>query len=92
MIRYMESGISGKGLGFNCLKQIKNTAVKFQIKGIVFTKPDGSIRVVAEGEEKDLIGFANELEAENNSREIENFYIKLSEPNKDLRSFHVVVN
>jgi len=61
-----------------------------QIKGIVFTKPDGSIKVVAKGEERDLLEFASKLERESSSREIENFYTKWSEPNKDLESFHVV--
>src|SRR3989339_1423794 len=86
MIKHIESGISGKGLGFHYLQWIKNLAINFQIKGIVFTKPDGSIKVVAEGEERDLMKFANKLERESNSREIENFYTKWAEPNKDLES------
>ena len=49
MIKHIESGIGGKGLGFPFLKEIKNIALKFQIKGIVFTKPDGSIKIIAEG-------------------------------------------
>ncbi len=90
MVKHIESGISGRGLGFNYLQKIKNLAVQCQIKGIVFTRPDGSIRVVAEGEERYLMEFANKLERESNSRQIENFYTKWCEPNKDLESFYVV--
>ena len=90
MVKHIESGIAGKGLGFNYLQWIKTLAVKFHLKGIVFTKPDGSIRVVAEGEERDLVEFTSKLERESNSRDIENFYVKWGEPNKDLESFHVV--
>ena len=92
MVKYMESGIAGRDLGFHYLKWIKNLAIRSQIKGIVFTRPDGSIRVVAEGEERNLMEFANKLEREGNGREIENFYIKWGEQNKDLENFHVVVN
>ncbi|HTE49152.1 MAG TPA: acylphosphatase [Candidatus Paceibacterota bacterium] len=90
MIKYIESGISGKGLGFHYLQSIKNLALSCQIKGIVFTRPDGSIRVLAKGEEGDLMEFANKLERESNSREIENFYTKWGEPNKDLEIFYIV--
>ncbi|MES3032067.1 MAG: acylphosphatase [Patescibacteria group bacterium] len=92
MVKHIESGISGKGLGYHYLQQIRNLALKFQIKGIVFTRPDGSIKVVAEGEESDLMQFANKLERESNSRDVENFYTKWSEPNRDLESFYVVTS
>ncbi len=92
MIKNIESGISGKNLGFRYLQQIRNIAIKCGVKGIVFTIPGGNIKVLAKGEEGDLLEFANKLERESNSREIENFYVKWSEPNKDLESFHVVTN
>ena len=92
MLKHIESGIAGKGLGTHYLQSIKNLAVRCQIKGIVFTKPDGSVKVVAEGEERNLTEFTNRLERESGSREIENFYTKWSEPNKDLESFYVVTN
>ncbi len=92
MVKHIESGIAGRNLGFHYLRRIKDLALKFQIKGIVFTRPDGSIKVVAKGEEMDLMKFTNELEIESNSRNIENFYIKWCEPNKDLESFHVVTS
>ncbi len=92
MIKQIESGISGKGLGFHYLQWIKNLGIQFQVKGIVFTRPDGSIKVVAKGEERDLTEFANKLEREGNSREIENFYVKWGEQNKELESFYVVTN
>jgi acylphosphatase len=90
MVKHIESGISGRGLGFHYLQLIKNLAIRCQIRGIVFTIPNGSIKVVAEGEEKNLMEFADKLEKESYTREIENFYTKWSEPNKDLESFYVV--
>ena len=92
MIKYIESGIAGRGLGSHYLQSIKNLAIRYQIKGIVFTRPDGSIKVEARGEERDLMEFANKLERESNSREIENFYTKWSEPNKNVEGFYVVTN
>ena len=92
MVKHVESGIAGRGLGFHYLRQIKNLAIKFNVKGIVFTKPDGSIKVVAKGEERDLAEFTYKLERESNTHEIENFYTKWVEPNKDLESFHIVTN
>ncbi len=92
MLKHVESGIAGKGLGFHYLQRVRSLALKFPIKGIVFTKPDGSIKVVAEGEERDLMEFARKLERESNTGSVENFYVKWSEPNKDLESFYVVTN
>lgn len=92
MVKHIESGISGKNLGFRYLQIIKDLAVRCHVKGIVFTIPNGSIRVIAEGEEINLIDFTEKLRREVNSREIENFYIKWDKQDKDLESFHVVVN
>lgn len=92
MVKYVESGISGRDLGFHYLRWIKELAVKYQIKGMVFTIPGGSIKVVAKGEEKDLIEFTYRLEKESYSRNIENFYIKWCEPNQNSEGFHVVLN
>ena len=92
MVKHIESGISGRDLGFPYLKGIRDLATRCQIKGIVFTAPDGSIKVVAEGEERNLIEFTNKLEMESNSRDIENFYIKWSDYKKGLEGFYVVTN
>ena len=71
-----KKGIIGAGVGVQVWSWGENIAIK----------------VVAEGEERDLMKFANKLERESNSREIENFYTKWAEPNKDLESFYVVTN
>jgi len=92
MVKHIESGIAGRDLGFHYLQWIKNLGTRCHIKGIVFTRPDGSIRVEARGEERDLVQFANILERESHSRGIENFYTKWCEPNKNLENFHVVIN
>ena len=52
MVKHIESGMSGRMMGFNSLSWIRDVAMKLEIKGAVFTRPDGSIKVVAEGEEK----------------------------------------
>lgn len=87
MLKHLESGIAGKELGFNHLVWIKKIANQFQIKGTVFTKSDGSIKIIAEGDEKNLIEFAKILKNRNTGHAIENFYVKLSEPVEDLGNF-----
>jgi len=52
MKKHIEGGISGRILGHNSLVWIKDLAIKLGLKGAVFTKHDGSIKVMAEGEEE----------------------------------------
>ena len=82
----------GRRLDYEYLVWIYNHAVRLGLKGTTFFNSDGSIKIVAEGEEKNLMEFANNLEGESNYRDIENFYTKWVEPNKNLESFYVVTN
>jgi acylphosphatase len=92
MVKHLESGIAGKGLGFNYLNWIRNLAIQLKIKGIVFTRRDGSIKVIAEGEETDLIEFTEKIKKGGFLSEIENFYVKWGEPSENLGNFYVVAN
>ncbi len=92
MIKRIESGIAGRGLGFDYLFGIKRLASQFPIKGAVFTRADGSIKLVAEGEQEVLEMFAHELEKDSRSSSIENFYVKWSDPVESMGTFYVLAN
>ena len=92
MLKHIESGISGRGLGPNSLRHIKELASQLQIRGVAFTKPDGSIRVAADGEERNLEEFVKKLERVNIFSSIENFYVKWQEPNEESKNFYVLAN
>ena len=90
MVKHIESGMSGRMMGFNSLSWIRDVAMKLEIKGAVFTRPDGSIKVVAEGEEKNLIEFTEEIKEGRIFSEVENFYVKWNDSNKDLADFYII--
>ncbi|OGI67586.1 hypothetical protein A2732_00010 [Candidatus Nomurabacteria bacterium RIFCSPHIGHO2_01_FULL_40_10] len=90
MVKHIESGMSGRMMGFNSLSWIRDVAMKLEIKGAVFTRPDGSIKVVAEGEEKNLIEFTEEIKEGRIFSEVENFYVKWNDSNKDLGDFYII--
>ncbi len=75
MTKSIESGISAKLMGTSKLSAIKDAAINLGIKGIAFIKEDGSIKVIAEGEEKNLEKFAKRIERIFFFSSIENFYI-----------------
>ncbi len=61
MVKRIESGIAGKMLGFNALGFIRDLANQSRVNGAVFTKADGSIKVIAEGEEENLVAFTEKI-------------------------------
>ena len=81
MIKRMESGIAGKGLSFEFLTWIREAALSLGLKGVAFTKNDGSVKVIAESEEATLEEFAKKLQegADMFSTVVENFYATLHE-------------
>ena len=89
MIKRIESGIAGKGLGSSYLSDIKELAMKLDLKGIVFTKDDGSIKVIAEGEDENLIKFAKRLEKNFLFSSIENFYVNWFDSTKEFQDFSI---
>lgn len=89
MIKKIESGIAGKGMGSDCLSSIKERAVELNLTGVVFLKDDGSIKVVAEGEEKDLIQFTKKIERKFFFSNIENFYVIWHESIREFSNFSI---
>lgn len=75
MIKRIKSGIAGKSFGFDYLEWIRKMALGYGLKGIAFLKKDGTIEVIAEGEEKSLLKLANKLSTGGFWHSIENFYI-----------------
>lgn len=89
MIKCIESGIAGKGLDFDSLSKIKNQAIKLGIVGTTFMKDDGSIKVIAEGNDADLEEFAKTLKPSRFFSSIENFYILRKEPSVKYKDFSI---
>ena len=92
MLKHIESGISGKMIGFNSLSWIQDIANDLHVKGVVLTKPDGSIKVIAEGEETALREFTETIKTGKVFSETENFYVKWSESTRNLGNFFVVAS
>jgi acylphosphatase len=89
MFKRIESGIAGKGLGFDYLSSIKDVASNLELEGTVSLKDDGSIKIIAEGEEKSLLKFTKKLERNFFFSPIENFYIIWHEPTREFNNFFI---
>lgn len=89
MIKRIESGIAGRGLGSDYLSNTKDLAIKLGLKGVVFTKDDGSIKVIAEGEDVNLMKFAKKLETNFFFSSIENFYVNWLDSTKEFNDFSI---
>lgn len=61
MLKAIESIMSGKNLKYKHLEWVVHHARELGLKGITYFKNDGSIRVIAEGEERELNIFINKL-------------------------------
>jgi len=61
MIKCIEITMWNKGLDYDYLLSVKHRALLLGLKGVAFFKNDGSIKVTAEGEEKNLNIFINKL-------------------------------
>ena len=85
----MESGISGRGLGFSYLSWIKKQADRLGLKGVAFFKHDGSIKVIAEGEEENLIKLGKKLEKGRIFSLVESFYFEWKEPDVGFQDFSI---
>jgi acylphosphatase len=89
----MESTISGRNLSYEYLLWIYDNAIRFGFKGIIFFKNDGSIKVIAEGEEKNLLFFINKIERGrfffHFFSPVENFSIIWHEPRNEFNDFSI---
>jgi len=85
----MESGIVGRELGFDYLSTVEEMAVGLGLVGTIFEKSDGSIKIIAEGEEKDLLRLTEDLNKVGFNHRGENFYIKWKEPTGEFTDFSI---
>ncbi len=90
MHKRIECGMAGKSIRFDYLLWVKKLADRYGLSGIAFIKEDGSIKVVAEGEEKPLYKFACKLNKGHLWHDIENFYIDWSDASGEFPDFRVV--
>ena len=88
MIKCIESGIAGRGLGVSYPPYIKDLATRLDLKGAVLTKSDGSLKIVAEGDEQKLLAFVEEIRKGSFLSTIENFYVNWSEPKHGMGTFY----
>ena len=61
MIKHVEIGISGEMLNLNSFELVRALASELGLGGALFTKKDGSVKIIAEGEEELLIQFADKI-------------------------------
>ena len=87
MLKRVESGVSGKGLGPDFLEGVRDLALSYGLVGIAFTRDDGSIKVIAEGEEKKLEKFVKKLHKRQFFSSIENTYALWREPTGEFQDF-----
>lgn len=62
MIERIECRISGERLGYDYTHWISRTANKMGIAGVAFLDNDGSIKVIAEGDDTKLEKFAKRIQ------------------------------
>ena len=89
MFKRIESGIAGKGFGFDYISSVRDMVVRYDLVGIVFEKKDGSIKLIAEGEEENLIKLTEKLEDGSLIHSVENFYVKWDEPKGEFKDFSI---
>ncbi len=85
--------MSGKNLDHEYMLWINDNANRLGLKGITFFKSDGSIKVIAEGEEKYLDIFMSKLKRGPYLfplfSPVENFSITWQEPKNDFADFSI---
>ena len=85
--------MSGKNLSYSYLLWIEKNAILLGLKGIAFFKNDGSIKVIAEGEERRLLFFIKKLRRGRFFlplfSPVENFSIKWCEPKNEFEDFSI---
>lgn len=83
----------GKNLSYDYLLWIRRHAIRLGLKGITFFKNDGSIKTIAEGEEKNLLFFIKKLRHGKFFlplfSPVENFSIKWCEAKHEFEDFSI---
>ena len=91
MTKRIESGMAGKRMGFKYLSWIEGLALRYGLTGETYIKEDGSIFVIAEGEEKYLEKFTCKLSVGRFWHRMENFYADWSDATGKYSDFIIVV-
>ncbi len=85
--------MSGKNLSYDYLLWINRLAIQLGLKGITFFKNDGSIKVIAEGEERSLLFFIAKLKRGRYFfplfSPVENFSITWQTPKHEFENFSI---
>lgn len=89
MMKHIEIGISGEMLKINSFGLIQTMANDLSIGGAIFTKKDGSIKIIAEGEEILLVQFADKIKNEDVFGENTSFYVNLSDV-ESVGNFYII--
>lgn len=93
MQKCIEGVMSGKNLNYEYLVWIRDHAIRLGLKGITFFKNDGSIKIVAEGDERNLFVFIKQLKRGRYFfplfSPIENFSIQWHEPRQEFEDFSI---
>ncbi len=88
MWQRIESGVSARTLSNDYLMSVRDYALELGLVGIVFFRNDGSVKIIAEGEEEILEEFTNELK-KGNDFPIENFFTVWEKPNHQYLDFTI---
>lgn len=88
MWKRIESGVSARTLSNEYLISVRDYALELGLVGIVFFRNDGSVKIIAEGEEEVLQEFTHEL-GKGNNFPIENFFTVWKKPNHQYLDFTI---
>ena len=91
VVKRIEIGIAGREIRTSSFDWVEQLARDLLLRGAVFSRPDGSVKVVAEGEETALRTFVEKLERGNIFGTVENFFVRWHEPSKKMGNFYVLV-
>ena len=96
MQKCIESTVWGKDLNYEYLEWIYRHAIRLGLKGTTFFRNDGSIKVIAEGEEKNLLLFLKKLKRGRFFipvfHPVENFFVTWHEPRNEFEDFSINEN
>ena len=94
MIERIECRISAEKSNYDYLRWIKRSADKFEVTGIVFNNDDGSIGVIAEGEDTVLTKFSKKImdghPIFNMITIVDNFSMKWHKATGEYKDFQVI--
>ena len=88
MWKRVESGVSARTLDNDYLISIRDYALTLGLVGVVFIKDDGTLKIIAEGEEEILQEFATELK-KGSYFPIDNFFLVWKNPNHQYLDFTI---